>query len=163
MSTAPWKPSARPRNWAFGSRRLFVASGSAGTQAGLLAGLALAGSTARVIGVNVSTDSAEQSAKVSAVLHECLELLDGAKTDVGDIVCDDGYFHPSYGVPNDGTLEAVRLLAETEALLLDPVYTGKAMAGLIDYIRQGRIPAGEDILFLHTGGQVALFAYESLL
>ncbi|MEC8188809.1 MAG: pyridoxal-phosphate dependent enzyme, partial [SAR324 cluster bacterium] len=68
-----------------------------------------------------------------------------------------------YGIPNEGTLEAIHLLAKTEGILLDPVYSGKGMAGLIDHVRKGTFSKNEKILFLHTGGSTALFAYEKML
>ena len=71
--------------------------------------------------------------------------------------CD--YVGAGYGIPTDGMKEAVRLLAETEGVLLDPVYSGKGMAGLIDLIRKGQFKAGENVVFIHTGGAVGLFAY----
>jgi L-cysteate sulfo-lyase len=73
------------------------------------------------------------------------------------------YVGLGYGVPTAGTLEAIRIAAEQEGLLLDPVYTGKAMAGLIDLCRQGFFAKDQNIVFLHTGGSAALFAYESKL
>ncbi len=75
----------------------------------------------------------------------------------------DEYFAPRYGEPNDACIDAVRLLAETEGLLLDPVYTGKAMAGLIDGVTRGRFDGSDPVLFLHTGGAPALFAYRDAL
>ena len=76
------------------------------------------------------------------------------------ILVDDRYVGEGYGVPNEGTLEAINLLAQKESILLDPVYSGKGMAGLISMIRKGIFKKGQKILFLHTGGSVALFAYE---
>ena len=77
----------------------------------------------------------------------------------GDIINDDGYIGERYGVVSDAGREAMRLVAETEGLILDPVYSSKAMAGLINHIRQGRIGADETVVFIHTGGLPALFAY----
>ena len=76
------------------------------------------------------------------------------------VICEDGYLGPGYSLPSPEMVEAVRLVARTEAILLDPVYTGKAMAGLIDYVRKGRFPDGSNVLFLHTGGTPALYAYQ---
>ena len=73
------------------------------------------------------------------------------------------YVGEGYGLPTAGTLEAIRLAAETEGLLLDPVYTGKAMAGLIDLCRNGFFRPDQNVVFLHTGGAAALFAYETEL
>ena len=80
--------------------------------------------------------------------------------DPNDIVVHDGYVGKGYSYPTDGMVEAVRLVAQSEAILLDPVYTGKAMAGLIDLVRRGEFTDRQSVLFLHTGGSPALFAYE---
>ena len=74
-----------------------------------------------------------------------------------------GYFEPGYEQPNEAANEAIRLLARTEGLLTDPVYTGKALAGLIDHVRTGRIAPGETVIFWHTGGATALFAEQAIL
>ena len=74
-------------------------------------------------------------------------------------MCNDEHVGPGYSIPTAGMVEAVRLLARTEGILLDPVYTGKAMAGLIDLIRKGHFMKGQKVLFIHTGGSPALFAY----
>jgi L-cysteate sulfo-lyase len=76
------------------------------------------------------------------------------------VLVDDNYVGEGYGIPTDGTIEAITLLAQTEGILLDPVYSGKGMAGLIDLIRKGVYRKEQRILFLHTGGSAALFAYE---
>ena len=75
------------------------------------------------------------------------------------VVANSDYVGGGYGVPTPGMVEAVTLLARTEGLLLDPVYSGKGMAGLIDLVRQGRFKKDENVVFLHTGGSVALFGY----
>lgn len=75
------------------------------------------------------------------------------------VVAFDDYVGPGYSLPTDGMVEAVKLLASTESILLDPVYSGKAMAGLIDLVRKDYFPEGSNVLFLHTGGSPALFAY----
>ena len=79
------------------------------------------------------------------------------------VVADCGYIGQGYGIATEGMVEAVRLMAELEGILLDPVYSGKAMAGLIDHVRQGRFAPGSNIVFLHTGGTVGLFAYPEAL
>lgn len=139
--------------------QIVLATGSAGTQAGVLAGLALAGSNIQVIGVNVSTSTAAQTHKVRGLLHQTCELLGVAAPDDSAIICNDKFYKPGYGVPNRAMVEAVRLLAEQEGLLLDPVYTGKAMAGLVEMARTGEIAAESTTVFLHTGGSAGLFAY----
>ena len=73
------------------------------------------------------------------------------------------YVGPAYGALTSGCLEAIELLARTEGILLDPAYSGKSMSGLIDHVRQGRLTSGQDIVFIHTGGTPALFAYSERL
>lgn len=134
-----------------------VASGSAGTHAGLAVGLEQLMPGAELIGVTVSRKVADQLPKVVALqqaVANSLELQANAEIKLWD-----DYFAPGYGTPNDEGLEAVKLLAQLEGILLDPVYTGKAMAGLIDGINQKRFKDEGPILFIHTGGAPALFAY----
>jgi L-cysteate sulfo-lyase len=80
-----------------------------------------------------------------------------------DVVADCNYVGEGYGIPRDDTLEAVRMFAELEVILLDPVYTGKAAAGLIDHCRKRRLPKGARVVFLHTGGAAALFGYDAAI
>ena len=134
-----------------------VASGSAGTHAGLAVGLEQLMPGAELIGVTVSRKVADQLPKVVALqqaVANSLELQANAEIKLWD-----DYFAPGYGTPNDEGMEAVKLLAQLEGILLDPVYTGKAMAGLIDGINQKRFKDEGPILFVHTGGAPALFAY----
>ncbi|MDU0919031.1 D-cysteine desulfhydrase [Raoultella ornithinolytica] len=134
-----------------------VASGSAGTHAGLAVGLEQLMPGAELIGVTVSRKVADQLPKVVALqqaVANSLELQANAEIKLWD-----DYFAPGYGTPNDEGMEAVKLLAQLEGILLDPVYTGKAMAGLIDGINQKRFKDEGPILFIHTGGAPALFAY----
>lgn len=136
-----------------------LASGSAGTHAGLAIALADALPELDVIGVTVSRTDAAQRPKVEGLVERTLELLGHNTPALPKVQLWDEYFGPRYGEPNAGTLDAVRLLASHEGLLLDPVYTGKAMAGLLDGIRRNRFAKPGPILFLHTGGSPALFAY----
>ncbi|HBR2028553.1 TPA: D-cysteine desulfhydrase [Klebsiella quasipneumoniae subsp. quasipneumoniae] len=134
-----------------------VASGSAGTHAGLAVGLEQLMPQAELIGVTVSRAVADQLPKVVALQQAVANSLDlQAKA---DIILWDDYFAPGYGTPNEEGMAAVKLLAQLEGILLDPVYTGKAMAGLIDGITQKRFKDEGPILFVHTGGAPALFAY----
>lgn len=134
-----------------------VASGSAGTHAGLAIGLEQLMPDVELIGVTVSRSVAEQKPKVVTLQQAVAQQLElQAKA---DIVLWDDYFAPGYGTPNDEGQEAIKLLARLEGILLDPVYTGKAMAGLIDGITQKRFKDEGPILFVHTGGAPALFAY----
>lgn len=134
-----------------------VASGSAGTHAGLAVGLEQLMPEAELIGVTVSRSVADQKPKVVTLQQAVAEQL--ALTAKADILLWDDYYVPGYGTPNEEGMEAVKLLARLEGILLDPVYTGKAMAGLIDGIAQKRFKDEGPILFVHTGGAPALFAY----
>ncbi len=139
------------------------ASGSAGTQAGLLVGLALAGLEVPVIGMCVSRPGPDQQLKVSALVGEVCGLLGRPDlAEVIDVVCDGAYVGPGYGVETAGMADAVRMLARSEGIFLDPVYTGKAMAGLIDYAASGRLAVSGPVVFLHTGGTPALFVYPGI-
>ncbi|MDD2059418.1 D-cysteine desulfhydrase [Pseudomonas sp. GD03860] len=135
-----------------------LASGSAGTHSGL--GLALAEAIPQlpVIGVTVSRSDEDQRPKVQGLAERTAELLGVQLPGSFHVELWDEYFAPRYGEPNAGTLAAIRLLASQEGLLLDPVYTGKAMAGLLDGIARQRFDDGP-LIFLHTGGAPALFAY----
>lgn len=139
-----------------------LASGSAGTHAGIALALAEALPETPVIGVTVSRPDAAQRPKVEGLAQRTADLLGRPLAAHCTVHLWDAYFGPRYGEPNAGTLDALRLLAATEGLLLDPVYTGKAMAGLLDGVAKGRFADGP-LLFLHTGGAPALFAYPAFL
>lgn len=144
--------------------RIVLGTGSAGTQAGLLVGAHLLGVRAKIQGFCVSRSSEAQEALVLELTQRLHQFLDLSPYDYRDRVAADGsYVGEGYGIATEGMRQAVRVVAEQEGLLLDPVYTGKAMNGLIDYYRQGLIAPDERVLFLHTGGAPALFAYESEL
>ncbi len=141
-----------------------VGSGSSGTHGGLLAGFLGNRIAVPVIGIGVSRDPAEQEPLVWREAQAVCELLGldlavprEAVRSVG------GYWQPKYSLPNARMVEAVQLLARTEAILLDPVYTGKVMAGLIGLVRAGRWRRGQRVLFLHTGGLPSLFGSEAAL
>jgi D-cysteine desulfhydrase len=138
---------------------LFCATGSCGTQAGLLVGAKWLQLDHRVCGITVSRPQHECLARIEKLANETAALLD-LKFSVfsADITLYDNYIGPDYGIPTPECLDAIRLVARTEGIFLDPVYTGKAMAGLIDLIRKKTIAPGETVLFLHTGGWPALFA-----
>jgi L-cysteate sulfo-lyase len=141
---------------------LVHATGSAGTQAGLVVGLQALNSPIRLLGIGVRAPRDRQEAMVHDLGRRTWELL-GLRGELPReaVVANCDYVGDGYGVPTPGMVEAVTLLARTEGLLLDPVYTGKGMAGLIDLIRKGRFEKDEDVVFLHTGGSVALFGYPS--
>ena len=139
--------------------RIVVASGSAGTHAGLLVGLSAANWDGILTGINVRRPQAEQEGNVHALAMTTAALL-GAPVPARDTVtCLDRWVGPGYSLPTPEMVAAVRLLARTEGVLLDPVYTGKAMAGLLGLIAGGEIGADERVLFVHTGGAPALHAY----
>ena len=134
-----------------------VASGSAGTHAGLAVGLEQLLPESELIGVTVSRKADEQRPKVALIQQQLAQSMN--LTSQAPIVLWDDYFAPRYGEPNEEGMEAIKLLARLEGIFLDPVYTGKAMAGLIDGIRQQRFRREGPLLFIHTGGAPALFAY----
>jgi len=140
--------------------RVIFASSSGGTQAGLVVGAKACGYEGQVLGISVDKTGGHLRETVSALLAPTAERL-GLELTVGpeDVQVDDRFMGGGYAVLTDAEREAVRMVARTEGILLDPVYTGKAMAGLIGLIRQGEIGAGERVLFWHTGGSPALFAY----
>ncbi len=134
-----------------------VASGSAGTHAGLAVGLEVLMPDTELVGVTVSRKADEQRPKVVAIQQQLAASLE--LTASATITLWDEYFGPQYGMPNEEGMAAIKLLARLEGIFLDPVYTGKAMAGLIDGISQKRFRREGPIAFVHTGGSPALFAY----
>lgn len=140
---------------------LVHATSTGGTQAGLLAGLRLAGLTTRVLGVNVYTpDTAGLVATVGRLTGEVLaRIVPGMTAGAGAVEVEDGHLGEGYGIPTAGMVEAVELVARTEGILLDPVYSGKAMAGLLALVRRGAFAEDDDLVFVHTGGTAALSAY----
>ncbi|MGL5387522.1 MAG: D-cysteine desulfhydrase [Serratia sp. (in: enterobacteria)] len=147
--------SAQSRDVTFSS--IVVASGSAGTHAGLAVGLQQLLPQSELIGVTVSRKVIDQLPKVEQLQKAVASSLHIDA--LAPITLWDDYYAPQYGMPNDEGMAAVKLLAQQEGVLLDPVYTGKAMAGLIDGISQKRFRDEGPILFVHTGGAPALFAY----
>ena len=137
------------------------ATSSGGTQAGLVAGCALHGLSTRVIGVSADDPADEVERQVRSI-------IDGMKTPLGSVLedvargarieVDDTFVGGGYGVPTPASTEAQQLAARTEALFVDHTYTAKALAALIQYVRDGRIPRDATVLFWHTGGQVGIFA-----
>nr|WP_294512316.1 D-cysteine desulfhydrase [uncultured Bilophila sp.] len=139
---------------------MVVPSGSAGTHAGIIAGMIGNNAGIPVTGIGVNRKKEVQQAAVLKLAQETLDYIGtGVTMPTETVVAFDDYVGPGYSLPTDGMVEAVRLLARTESILLDPVYSGKAMAGLIDLVRKDYFPEGSNVLFLHTGGSPALFAY----
>jgi L-cysteate sulfo-lyase len=143
--------------------RIVTATGSAGTQAGLVAGLAVSGADIPVLGVGVRAPKAKQEETVFNLAVETAALL-GHRERVSRemVVADCDYVGAGYGLIDLGVADALALAARTEGLLLDPVYTGKAMKGLIALARQGAFE-GQTVVFLHTGGAQGLFGYQGEL
>ena len=140
--------------------RVVFASSSGGTQAGLVVGARACGYDGQVLGISVDKTGGHLRETVLALLAPTAERLGLELSFVPeDILVDDRFLGGGYAVLTGAERQAIRLVAQTEGVLLDPVYTGKAMAGLIGLIRQGEIGAGERVLFWHTGGSPALFAY----
>ena len=135
-------------------------TGSALTHAGLLVGFRAVGKETPVYGICVRRDAVSQVARVRQVAKQLASMIERPEVfDGGDVKAFDGVLAPGYGRLNDAVREAIALAARQEGLLLDPVYTGKTMAGLIEHVRSGVIPAGSRVLFIHTGGLPAIFAY----
>ncbi|GAA2695303.1 MULTISPECIES: D-cysteine desulfhydrase [Streptomyces] len=137
-------------------------TGSTGTQAGLVAGLRAMHSPAKVLGVSVRQPEEKQISAVLGLAERTAALI-GAEGAVSrdDVLVDDRWVGGGYGVPTDSMVEAVRLVASTEGVLLDPVYSGKGFAGLLGNIAEGRFATDDNVVFLHTGGSAALFGYRS--
>ena len=142
---------------------IVMATGSTGTQAGLVAGLCALDADIPVMGVSVRQKSDAQIKAVQALVDRTAAKLGCGSVPASKVIVDDGYVGEGYGLPADSTLEAIALVARMEGILLDPVYSGKGFAGLIGLIRSGFFNDGDTVVFLHTGGAAALFAYEDLL
>jgi L-cysteate sulfo-lyase len=141
-----------------------TATGSAGTHAGLAVGLRGSGSDLPILGFGVNAPQDVQEERVFKLAVETAELVSAPGCVVrDDIVADCNYIGPGYGEPTESMNEAILMLARYEGLLFDPVYSGKALAGMIDYIREGRFTEAQKIVFLHTGGSAGLFAYADIL
>jgi len=141
-----------------------IPSGSSLTHAGFLAGARAVGWTVPVHGICVRRDATLQQPRVLQRTKEIMSLLgDAASITPDDIIVDDAVLAPGYGRLNDAVVEAMSRSAQREALLLDPVYTGRAMAGLISRVQRELIKPGDSVLFMHTGGLPSLFAYETKL
>jgi D-cysteine desulfhydrase family pyridoxal phosphate-dependent enzyme len=139
---------------------LYLATGSTGTHSGTLAGATVSAAPFRVQGISVSRSTPEQEAKVLDLGNRTLSHLGLASTiRPDDVHVDDAYRGPGYGHVTEATMEAIEAVALDEGIFLDPVYTGKAMAGLIDHARTGLLNSGDTVVFLHTSGAPALFAY----
>jgi len=139
---------------------ILTASASGSTQAGMVVGFAADGRADRVIGVDVAAKPQETRAQVKRIAERTAHLVGLGRTIVdADVVLDDRYAHPAYGIPADATLDAIRLAARLEGMLTDPVYEGKSMQAMIDMVRSGAFPVRSRLLYVHLGGVPALSAY----
>ncbi len=142
---------------------IVMGTGSTGTQAGLVAGLHALGTNLPVMGISVRQKRDAQIKAVHGLAARTLSKIGAEQISESEIIVDDGYVGTGYGIPAESTIEAIKLAALFEGLLLDPVYSAKGFAGLIGLTRAGFFKATDNVLFLHTGGSAALFAYEDQL
>jgi 1-aminocyclopropane-1-carboxylate deaminase/D-cysteine desulfhydrase-like pyridoxal-dependent ACC family enzyme len=143
---------------------ILLATASCGTQAGLLAGIKIYDSPIQVLGITVSRPVPECRDRIANITRETSALF-GYHIDLlpDDIMIDGGSIGPGYGIPTPECIDAIRLLARTEGLFFDPTYTGKALAGLISQIQDGRFGPEDTVVFLHTGGEPGLFAHADIV
>lgn len=148
----------------FQADAIVLPTGSAATHAGMLCGIRALGFDIPVLGVCIRRDSNAQASRVLNKAHQVAQMI-GFKgiIDDNDIWVDDSLLAPGYGQLNQPTLEAIDLLAQTEGILLDPTYTGKAMACLINLLKNQKYTKEQNIIFIHTGGSPALFGYPEIL
>jgi 1-aminocyclopropane-1-carboxylate deaminase/D-cysteine desulfhydrase-like pyridoxal-dependent ACC family enzyme len=143
---------------------LYMCSGSKGL-AGLLLGQRLTGDSARIVAVSATHGHGNPQATTARIANETADLLGLAdvRFTPEDVNLTTNYVGEAYGIPTAAGNAAILYLARTEGILLDPVYTGKAFAGLLDHLRTGKIPRGARVVFVHTGGQPALFSFSRAL
>ncbi len=138
--------------------RLYYASGSRGTQAGLTLGARLCEARYEVYGVAVSAGEPEKIERARRIANDAAARLDlPERLDLPDLITDQSCIGDGYGIPTGEGLEVIELLAQSEAILLDPCYTSKGMAALVQHVRSGELPASATVVFLHTGGMPAIF------
>ncbi|CAN7455223.1 1-aminocyclopropane-1-carboxylate deaminase [Trinickia sp. LjRoot230] len=139
---------------------IVVCSVTGSTQAGMVVGFAADGWARQVIGIDASAKPEATRAQILRIAQQTAEQVDLGRVIVDDdIILDTRYGGPEYGLPSEGTLEAIRLAARHEGMLTDPVYEGKSMHGMIDRVRRGEFASGANVLFAHLGGAPALSAY----
>jgi len=140
--------------------QVVVATGSAGTQAGLVVGAKALGNETKIVGISVSGDRVSIQKNVAEIADATAAALDLKMTfSPEEIIVFDDYVGEGYGMLNQPTADAIARVARGEGILLDPVYTGKAMAGMLDLLRKGYFKSGEGVVFMHTGGTPALFPH----
>lgn len=144
---------------------IIFASSSGGTQAGLMLGSKIFNSACQIVGINIDkgeTDKVPFDQYIVALANRTAELIDADyKFSASDLILNSDYVGEGYGVVGAVENEAIAITAQTEGILLDPVYTGRAMGGLLDMIRTGKLRKTDKVLFWHTGGAPALFAYSN--
>ena len=140
--------------------KVYISGGSGGTLAGLLLGIKAFAPEITVWGISVGRREPDLVRRIVRKAEEAAQLAGlPALVTEGDVHVDDDYVGPGYGIPSPECIRAIRLAAETEGLILDPVYTGKALAGLAGHVQRGLVRRGETVVFVHTGGAPGLFAY----
>ncbi len=138
-------------------KQILFASSSGGTHAGLLLGKALNAWTGTITGIGVAKSDGELTEEVRTLAEATASML-GVTIDGGEILVDGSYAGEAYGIPTPETTQAIEYFARKEGIFLDRVYSGKAAAGVLDYMRSGRVGRGEDLVFIHTGGTPELFS-----
>lgn len=145
-------------------KNIFHATGTGGTLGGLTAANKFIADDLKIHGINVSHKDESYQKEIAELATAALEILgSNFKLTAEDIIVDNDYVGPGYEIPSESANKALKIFAETEGIFLDPVYTGKAAAGMIDYLEKGKIAKGSDLLFWHTGGTNALFAEKKIL
>ena len=140
-----------------------VCSVTGSTQAGIVAGFAAQERPRRVIGIDGSAKPRETKEQVTRIAQATAELIEvGRELTADELILDDRYHAGTYGIPDERTLDAIRLGARLEGMITDPVYEGKSLAGMIDLVSRGEIPKDSTVLYAHLGGQPALNAYSAL-
>lgn len=139
---------------------IVVCTVTGSTHAGMLVGFAKDGRARRVIGVDASATPEQTRGQVLDIARRTAELVElGKEIDEDDVILNQDYAYPCYGVPSDETKDAIRLCARLEGMVTDPVYEGKSMQGMIDLVKKGFFPAGSKILYAHLGGVPAINGY----
>ena len=139
---------------------IVLATGSGGTHAGLVAGKTLYKSNTKIIGISIKDNKSNQEKRVLKLTQNSCEYISCNPPMEEDVIVFDDYVGPGYAMPTDGMRDALSLMATKEAILLDPVYTGKAFDGLISLVRKNYFNSSDRVLFIHTGGSAALPAFE---
>ena len=139
---------------------IILATGSGGTHAGLISGKAHYQSDIEIIGISIKDKKLDQEEKVFRLAKNSCDFIQCKSLDRKNVIVEDGYVGKGYAIPTEGMKKALKLMARKEAILLDPVYSGKAFDGLIDLVKKGYFKDSDKILFIHTGGSAAIPAYE---